>query len=393
MATTKSMIDMGLGTAITCSFAIPEAGPAIASVLASGKLLFDLFYPDDKTGGDPMTRLVNQADLKVAMAGLEQKLVHDIWAASQIKSTAKYEAMVTAINDAIKNAGATKTASKPMPGDTTVWLNGQPVKLWNPIVDNPAPLQVILDQIELKDDEKFRSIGLYTMTFGTYLLYCKTAMIFEVNENLKNYQSRKSDYDKAVQNHNYWQLTKQGPEPSIPEEPELPTDGAFAVGSETYDVMTKTVNGFRSHLGKAKGEDISKFATMAKTELSRRTKYLEQVIKDWGIARADRQSYVEAFEKMVTVQATSGGYKWVNSMNQTEGDVTDISTAKMQAAMEKAKITGPKTDAWNKAHTNPDDLTQDDIDKLKTIGDKWKDSVKELGQAGKSGAPAAGNKN
>jgi len=80
MSSAKSIVDNIAGGATTAAFAIPEAGPIIAGVLAVGKSLFDMFYPPDKV--DPKLEAVNVTQFKNAMTDMkvfisEEMTTHD----------------------------------------------------------------------------------------------------------------------------------------------------------------------------------------------------------------------------------------------------------------------------------------------------------------------------
>lgn len=381
---TKQLVDMGLGTAITCSFSIPEVGPGIAAVLSTGKLVFDLFY-DDKTGVDPLSRTPTMADLKNAMNDLETKVAADIWSNSKGIDQSVVERESDAIMNAIRQAGAKpKQTAKAMSGDTTVWDNGDLIKFFDPLNPSTSSLLSIADMIEGKVSDKYGSIGLYTLTVGVYLSYCKTATTWEVNENLKDYNARHDAWQVKTKAHKYWALTKSGPEPDKPPpEPTVPTDGDYAVGSEVVDQASGVVRSYRSYLGNKKGLNNSKFVQYALDQLPTRLKYLDGLISGWSTARADRETFVTGYLDQVTVQpVTSGGasmFQWVNAIDQTKGTpVSSQTIAQMQADMEKGKMRGKYEAQWANNNTNPDSLTAADIKTLKSTAAEWQNSLDTL---------------
>lgn len=388
----KSLIDQGLGAAITCSFAIPEVGPGIAAALATGKLFFDIFYPPDKSGHDPLTQLPTNADLQNAMNGLKSSVAAIVWANTKGIDQARIVALADNINTKVRNAGSGKTAGDPMPGDTVVWVNSVLDPFWAPLQANPSDIDVIADLIEAKASEKFRSIGLYTFMIGVYLTYCKTAMIFEVNENLKDYQARLATWTALDKAHKNWTLTKLGPEPPLPgTRPVLPSDGDYAVQSEMIDAKSHVVSGYRSYLGKAKGEPFSMFAQMAKDQVTPRLAYLNKVIADQAQAKIDRETFVTGILDQVTVVTdTSSGaamYHWQNAITGDTGDPVALKAiADAQAAVEKGKLRATYEKRWNDSNTVPDDLTDDDITKLTKTAQAWQDSLDALGTVTQSAA-------
>jgi hypothetical protein len=396
---TKDLVDMGFGTAVTCSFAIPEVGPGIAAALDTGKLLFDLFYPADKSGQDPLTMLPTMADLKNAMNDLKADVAATVWANQQGVSQANVIAMTDAIADAIRNAGATKTAATPLPGDTTVWNSGVTVALFDPVMANPSPLLVVADLIEGKASEKYRSIGLYTLTVSTFLNYCKTAMTWEINENLKDYLARHATWKTAYDAHRFWEATQSGPEPDKPgPEPVYPTDGDHAVGSEDIDQATHVVRGYRSYLGKKPGENISCFTTLSMDQAAQRTKYLDQVIADRVAGKAARAIFVKGYLDQVTVATdTSTGtttYYWVNGVTGDKGDPVSLQIlAQTQAAAEQGKLRGTYEKQWNDSNIDPDDLTDDDITTLQATLAQWQATVAELAKITAAAGGGGGNQN
>lgn len=378
----KKLIDQGLGTAITCSFAIPEVGPAIAGVLAVGKMFVDMFYPKDKTGKDPMQRLPTMADLTNAVNGLKAATATEIWNSTKNAKQADVLTMSDAIIRKMKNAGASPKKGQPLPGDTAVWdSSAETVKFFDPIMGNPSPLQDVANVIEQKASEKYKTVGLYTLTVGIYLNYCKTAMIFEVNENLKDYNARLDDWNSKAKAVTQWNLFKQGPKPpAAGPKPTKPIDGDYAVGSEEVDQSTHVVRGYRSYLGKKKGENVSKFAIKARDESKKRTTYLSKVISDWSTAKTDRDSYVQnSLDKAVTVKACPGGYQWVNSINGTKGDVVPVKVlADNQCTIEKSKLRASYELKWNQQNPVPEDLDDADIGKLKQTLAEWQKTMNAL---------------
>lgn len=388
----KSLIDQGLGAAITCSFAIPEVGPGIAAALATGKLFFDIFYPADKSGQSPLTRIPTNADLQNAMNDLKASVAATVWANTKGIDQARIIALADNINTKVRNAGSGKTAGEPMPGDTVVWVNSVLDPFWAPLQDNPSDIDVIADLVEAKASEKFRSIGLYTFMIGVYLTYCKTAMIFEVNENLKDYQARLATWTGLDRAHKNWSLTKLGPEPPLPgAKPVLPTDGDYAVQSEMIDPKTHVVSSYRSYLGKAKGEPFSMFAQMAKDQVTPRLAHLTKVIADQAQAKLDRETFVSGILDQVTVVTdTSSGasmYHWQNAITGDSGDPVALKAiADAQAAVEKGKLRATYEKKWNASTTVPDDLSDDDIIKLKKTATEWQNSLNSLGSVTQSAA-------
>lgn len=381
---TKSLIDQGLSTAITCSFAIPEVGPGLAAVLASGKFFFDIFYPPDSTGKDPLKAMPTLGDLQKALSDLQSSIATNIWANTKAIDQAGIIAMSDGINTKIRNAGASKLPYSPMPGDTVVWVNSVVDQFWAPIDKNPSDIDVLADLIEAKASEKFRSVGLYTLAIGVYLTYCKTAMLFEVNENLKDYQARHSAWDALDQAHKNWAQAKTTPEPPLPgKEPSPPTDGDYAVQSEMIDPATKVVSGYRSYLGKAKGEPSSIFAQKAKDQVDARLVYLKKLVADHAQAKLDRKGAVDAVLDQVTVETdTSSGttmYYWKNAITGDTGDpVTFQAMASAQADAEKGKLRAIYEKRWNTNNVNPDDLTDSDIAGLNATITEWMNTSKAL---------------
>ena len=67
-----------------------------------------------------------------------------------------------------------------------------------------------------------------------------------------------------------------------------------------------------------------------------------------------------------------------------------MSLADAQAAVEKGKLRATYEKRWNDSNTVPDDLTDDDIPKLKKTAQAWQDSLDALGSVTQSAATGTG---
>ena len=285
---TKSIVDMALGASTTVAFAFGPVGVGIAAAIAVGKFLFDLFYD---SGGltDPMAQAPDKADLQNGLDKLRDEIDDDLFDDFDRTYKARLFAASDALNNAIRAAGTAPKAGLTMPGPTVVWSGGQTDALFQPVANNPGIFADTISWLEQNPSHRFATAPIYALTIGLHLLYLKTALVWEVNENLRDYETRKATWDKAQKTYATqlatWQAMGANPatrpaKPTDPE-PQPPTGGDWAVGSEVRDAQG-TIFDVKSHLGKvsskwaiatrdllndkdAKGNAIGPIAWMQKT--------------------------------------------------------------------------------------------------------------------------------
>lgn len=254
----KDICDMALGTAETCAFAFGPAGAEIAAAIAVGKFLFDLLYPPASKGlSDPLAQAPSQADLNLALSELRGKLAEDMFKAFTKTYQSELFAASTTLNDAIRNAGQKPKTGACLPGQTPVWNDAETDPIWQPVRDNPSILKTTQEWIIASPQYRYDTATLYALTVSLQLLYYKTGIAWEINNNLRDYELRKDIYDKADQTYKtamiIWQAQGQDPAtkpaPVALVDPSPPSWGDPADGSETYD--RGLITGYKSRLGKA----------------------------------------------------------------------------------------------------------------------------------------------
>ena len=397
------MIDGGFGMASGIAFAFGETGIAVAAGFGVVKFLVDMFYPDPATGVvDPLTQLPDMADLTNALTDLENRLDATIWADFEANYKADVDTMSSAILMALSHVGTRDKTTNLMPGDTTVWVAGDNVKFFDPVCDNPAKLIDTMNWIEGSGAYHYRSIPLYSLTVGVFLNYCKVGVMWETNNNIRDYLTRKSTYDTANlnftnndqiwtaqskiwksyslnptvwQNQNPGQPTPTDPgvEPLKPTltAPVVPEDGDFAVGSDFIDAISKVAS-FRSYLGKLK----SVFAVALRDNLPRRIKYLDGILKQYAADKVTRQTAVDNRKADFSVKTNfangAATYNWYDSETGDSGDAEDdIVLANLQMTVAQGAVAQT---IWNTQTTSLfiDDLDDSDITTLTATLADWR---------------------
>ena len=194
----KSLADMAPSAATTVAFVFGPVGVGIAAAIAVGKFLFDVFY---ETAGvsDPMQQVPDKADLQNGLDKLRGQIDDDIFDVFTKTFQVDLFAASDALNNAIRAAGTAPKAGLTLPGPTVVWTGGQTDRLWQPLTDNPSIFAKTLDWVQTNPSHKFANAPLHALTVGLNLLYLKTALVWEVNENLRDYELRKTRWDAAQQ--------------------------------------------------------------------------------------------------------------------------------------------------------------------------------------------------
>ena len=391
---TKTVVDMALSAATTVAFVFGPVGVGIAAAIAVGKFLFDMFY--QTTGvSDPMAQAPDKADLQNGLDKLRAQLDDDMFNYFTKTFQVNLFSASDTLNNAIRNAGSAPKAGLCLPGPTAVWINGRPDDLWKPLVDNPGLFAPALDWVETNPSDKFGTAPLYALTVSLNLLYLKTALVWEVNENLRYYEKLKASYQDEMDTygtlHQSWKLAGADPKtepvkPTTPE-PEPPTGGDNAVGSEVR--VGTVITDVGSHLGKVS----SKWAVAVRDLLNDTDAagnpigpiaYMDKVIAAHAQGMVTKNAAIAARQALVTdSQITIAGIAfpaWVDSATGMFGmTVPAVASSNafrvLQEGIYKEGLAG-NMDNVLMAATKLEKLTGDDITKLKATVDKWRATLK-----------------
>lgn len=126
------------------------------------------------------------------------------------------------------------------------------------MVNNPGIFSDTRNWIEINPGNKFGTAALYAFTVSLDLLYLKTALVWEVNENLRYYEQLKVRYQTAMDTYSSlllsWRVAGSDPatKPAALTTPEamLPTGGDDALGSAVRASSGTIITDVGSHLGK-----------------------------------------------------------------------------------------------------------------------------------------------
>lgn len=384
---TKSIVDMSLGAATTVAFAFGPVGVVLAGVLAVAKLMFDLFY---QTSGltDPMAQAPNKADLKNALDNLRAELDGDIFT---FFTDTYQDDLVSAsdnLNNAIHNAGRTPKAGACLPGPTTVWVNGQTDSLWQPISDNPDIFSKTMAWIEGSPSNRYQTLPLYALAVGLKLLYLKTALVWEINENLRDYETLAQRYKNDWATYNTLQQTwvAQGSDPATQPvkpttpDPSVPTGGDNAVGSVTRD--ENNVAHAQSHLGKIS----SKWAIATRDLLNNDPDdqgnetgpigYLARALAAYAQDLADKNAAIAARQaQVVSMPFETWGTAWLDPMGGVGQSIVGAVFAPLQIDVYKRSLAGNMDHAQIVAR-KLDKLTNDEVTKLTAVLACWRSTLK-----------------
>lgn len=396
----KSIVDMALGAATTVAFVFGPVGVGIAAAIAVGKFLFDIFY---QTTGltDPMQQAPDKADLQNGLDKLRDQLDDDIFDAFTKTYQVDLFAASDALNNAIRAAGTAPKVGLTMPGPTDVWSDAQTDKLWQPITNTPDIFAKTLEWVELNPSHKFATSPIYALTVGLNLLFLKTALVWEVNQNLRDYEKRKANWDAAQTLYATqlltWQALGSDPatKPAKPAgaQPQPPTGGDIAVGSEVRDAQGLIVDA-KSHLGKVS----SKWAiatrdllndTDAKGNPIGPIAWMDKVLAAYDAAIAAKNKAITdrlAFVVDVPMLQPTGVFAtvWMDSKSaQTGTPIDNAGFRAFQADIWKEGVAGNMDNALMKA-ASVDKLTADDIAKLRKTVANWRATLKMYRDALKS---------
>lgn len=393
---TKSIVDMALGASTTVAFAFGPVGAGIAAAIAVGKFLFDMFYDTGSTLTDPMAQAPDKADLQDGLDKLRGEIDDDMFDAFDKTYKARMFAASDALNNAIRAAGKAPKAGLTMPGPTVVWAGGQTDALFQPITDNPSILSDMISWLEQNPSHRFATAPFYALTISLHLLYLKTALVWEVNENLRDYETRKAIWDKAQQTYatQYatWQAMGSNPatKPVKPTDPEPmpPTGGDRAVGSEVRDAQGLIFD-VKSHLGKVS----SKWAVATRDLLTDKDAkgnpigpiaWMQKLLDDYDAAVvaknkaiADRLAFVLDVP-MPNPQVFNGiVYKvWFDGKTGDIGSAIDHAGFRaLQSDIWKEGLAGNMDQTLRKA-ASLDKLTADDAAKLRKTLANWRTTLK-----------------
>ena len=390
---TKSLVDMALGAATTVAFVFGPVGVGIAAAIAVGKFLFDVFY---ETAGvtDPMAQAPDKADLQNGLDRLRGQIDDDIFEDFTKTYQVDLFAASDRLNNAIRAAGTAPKAGLTLPGPTVVWSGGQTDSLWQPLTDNPDIFARTMEWVQSNPSHRFATAPLFALTVGLNLLYLKTALVWEVNENLRDYEARKARWDAAQQLYAtqlaMWQAAGGDPatKPAKPagNAPQLPSGGDIALGSEVRDAQGLIVDA-KSHLGKVS----SKWAVATRDLLNDvddkgnptgPIAWMETLLADYDAAMASknkaiaaRLAFVSDQPLIVPLAPTKAVLVWMDVKAGTHGTPIDHPGFRaLQAEMWKEGLAGTMDQALMKA-ASLDKLSADDVAKLRLTVAKWRETL------------------
>lgn len=390
---TKTIVDMALGAATTVSFAFGPVGVGIAAAIAVGKFLFDLFY---QTSGltDPMQQAPDKADLQNGLDKLRAQLGDDLFNEFKTQFQVDLFAASDKLNDAIRNAGAAPKAGLCMPGATVVWVNGQTDTLWQPLTNNPDIFSRTIGWVTLHPSRKFATAPLHALAVSLNLLYLKTALVWEVNENLRDFEKRHVAWKSAMAAYTTalatWQAIPNNPapkpvKPATPE-PQPPTGGDIALGSEVRDAQGLIVDA-GSHLGKVS----SKWAIATRDLLNDKDSsgkaigpiaWLDAVLVAWDLAMVKKNKAItDRLARMTTIPIPllpTGTLinVWMDQDTGATGSPIDHAGFQwLQAEIWKEGVAGNMDHDLIHA-ADLDKLTADDIAKLRQTLGCWRATLR-----------------
>ncbi len=335
-----------------------------------------------------MAQTPDKADLQNALDKLRSQLDGDIFQFFTDTYQVQLLSASDALNDAIHNAGQAPKAGLCLPGPTTVWIDGQNAPLWQPLVNNSGIFSDPQNWIELNPSNKFGTAALYAFTVSLNLLYLKTALVWEVNENLRYYEKLKVSYQNEIDTYNTlhlnWQMAGSDPatKPAAPTTPEPmpPTGGDDALGSEVRDSSGTIITDVGSHLGKVS----SKWAIATRDLLNDKDAkgnaiepitYLQKVLDAYKQGYIDKNKTItDRLAKIVLLQMPIGAV-WDDTESGTVGFGMVPGLNWLQADIYKETLAG-NLDHDLIVAAKLDKLTADDVTKLQATVDKWRDTLK-----------------
>lgn len=391
----KQITDMALGAATTVAFAFGPVGAACAAALAMGKFLFDVLYPTGPNLVDPMKQAPDRADLKMALDQLADEIDDHFFHTFTTQYQDEILDMSNNLNDAIRHAGRLPSKNAHcLPGPTFVWVNDTLAPLWTPLDANPNIFGQTLLWIEGAPSHKFETAPLYALCVSLELLYLKTAIVWEINNNFKDYEIRKAKYDAALTQYNsdmlVWKANGSNPatKPVMKvTQPAMPTGGDPALGSETFDPQGN-YTGAQSHLGKASSKWAIKLRDLLNDKDDKGNPtgpiaHLESVLSDYDSKLAAKNNQVEASmtaaatAHKIHVQATA---PMAAAQNKASGSaieyvpITDKGFQWLQTDLVKEAAAGNLDGVLVKSD-KLDKLTAKDVENLKATAQKWRDTL------------------
>jgi hypothetical protein len=374
---TKSLMDMGFGTAISCSYAVPEVGAAIGGALSGAQMIFDVFFPmPDNT--DPFDTPPTQKDIDNALDGLLQQ-INDQAFSSDLN---KQSSAALAENNNLAIYWKKFASGDIQPGekmdDEDAQSEGWEQKCQNYFIVNGDATVKSLDTIMnwasgLSDiSQRTKAYGLYAFAGGVLLNFCKLCLVWELNREVNKYLIKKAGYDKTYAiwsaAKKAWDANQVGDAPVLSATaPTLPFSDASALNlSKKQQARNKT----------------KKDAFLMKSVGAAYLEQYGQPMVDYAAAESaevksnfdDRQAQVDTITAQF-VKHNDGTNYWFTDKTGTESSHSlfeDVVDDQMEIAVDQA--TQPVWDQLT-AQYGLQNVTPDDIATFPKIIGFWKSAL------------------
>jgi hypothetical protein len=243
---TKSTIDMALGTATCCSFAVPEVGALIGGGIASGQFVFDLFFPSDSSY-DP-------ADMGASRSDIDQSTSTILSAINDAAFTTHRDNVATFANDFQEIWKRMQVKPDGLSPATWASVSSKLKAQCDSYFNDATATDNLKNAIRWMEAHNCPNdmVSIYLLAIGLLIAYHKTALNWDINAIVDTFKASQADYDDFVKRFQAWKNppnNRQGAPPLTIRKPVAPTTQEMV--STSYHATTLREDILPEFIGKA----------------------------------------------------------------------------------------------------------------------------------------------
>jgi hypothetical protein len=240
---TKRAIDEGFGVATAVAFAVPEAGPVLAAMLAGDRMIFDLFFGDTSKDADPKDPLDEPVSVRIFLAAVDEldKAIADLNLDDYLNQTASILKDLKLYYD--------RAAASPNMPEVDSWERLDVLRGWDGISESyfkqlqgPSPIKSLIDTAmnDPKRPAPVHALSAFVYGVNTFLLLGKMCIMWEYTAAFRKFKQEVDDgkRDKIDLDALSKEIIAQG-DGFWDDDPETDTPGAAAGAKPTIPADVK----------------------------------------------------------------------------------------------------------------------------------------------------------